>query len=271
MNVEKIDSRFNVDDVTVGAPSSAQLTDAKIDQFLEAFNRFGVVCLQLDSRAVPVENLLMLTPLLGRAAPHNLTNRYGVYELREREVSNDKYPGTSNVEHPLHTDGAFLERPEALVALQCVDAASEGGESVLAGGWSVVELIRENPDCAVILSNLQQADSISIERDSQAVTAPVLLKVGDAYWMRYRHDTYANISIKPNIQAAYSAMQNFLTDRKNIADFALRANQILIVDNYSVLHGRNAFVHGGKRLVNRMNYLGDGKLEGEMKYGIPIH
>jgi alpha-ketoglutarate-dependent taurine dioxygenase len=196
-----------------------------------------------------------------------MTNQYGIYALRQYENPNPLYPGTSNVAHPLHIDGAFLPVPERIVALQCVTPAESGGESVLASGSLVLAHVAEKFGRGKVEEMFQEGN-ISIRRDNQYTNAALLQRISEFVCFRYRHDIYSEIRIASEIEDAYKEMQEFLSQPGNFVEVTLAPNQILIIDNYGVLHGRNAFPDGGSREFNRMNFIGDGKLSGKLEYGV---
>ena len=61
------------------------------------------------------------------------------------------------------------------------------------------------------------------------------------------------------LAAAVELVRAFLADPSNVLTFVLAPNQILLLDNWSVLHGRTAFADGDRRLLNRINFLADSK------------
>ena len=66
--------------------------------------------------------------------------------------------------------------------------------------------------------------------------------------------TYAD---DPVTQRGVDMVRAYLKDEANVLRFMLEPNQILLLDNWSVLHGRTAFADGDTRRLHRINFLGD--------------
>jgi hypothetical protein len=159
------------------------------------------------------------------------------------------YFGTKSARFEPHTDGSYLHglrmekqgvvrvTPPKLIALQCIEPANEGGENFLIDMQAVVrDLVKEEPLHAAILF---RDGAVSFCRDDQiAMDFPLFKKVGkSAFAVRFRSDemTYVQHWAFPSIS---HLQKNYLRNEKYTVRLRLERNQILIVDNTRMLHGR---------------------------------
>lgn len=267
---KRFDADLDVGLITVPVAAAADLSTGLIDDLVERFNRYGLVLLDFAARPRAVENLLSLAPLFGRVAPHKLADVFGVFHIHPREQPNPWYPATTDIAYEPHTDGAFQPVPEAVVALQCVVPASRGGESLLVSAPAMLGAV-EGAFGVDALAALSSPGAIRIERDGEETTGPVLFRAGSLARIRYRSDPHALIDVAEPARAAYRRMRDHLLDPRNVLKVALRPGQVLLVDNYSVLHGRAGFEGGGGRDYKRLNFMGDGRLADRLRFGFNLH
>jgi Taurine catabolism dioxygenase TauD, TfdA family len=171
---------------------------------------------------------------------------------RDWEKCRSEYHGVSTEEFLPHTDGSYLHGlvrkdgryiellPPKMLLLQCWQAAENGGANVLIDGQRVfADLLRDNPRHAKILST---KGSVTYCRDDQiAFDCAVFQPLSDGTTMlRFRYDGTAYVADWAAesfrlLQAGY-----FENPRYQIR-CALTTKQIAIIDNYRMLHGRDAF------------------------------
>ena len=265
------DSTLSPGCITARVDSTSSMSEVQLLKVIQIFNQYGIVLIDNKHRKRQIENLLCLTPLLGRTAQHNLTDRFGVYRIRPSKTPNLHYPGTSNVKHPLHTDGAFLAMPEKVVALQCIQPAEIGGETLLASSQRIIDHLigvfgKER------VNDLYQKDCIHIDRDGEKASSPFLQNIGgnNNPLFRFRDDTFAKIEVSINVIDMYQEIKNFLSIKENHLEIIMSKNQIIVIDNHSVLHGRNEFPISCYREYNRANFHADGELKDELKFGVTV-
>jgi len=262
------DATLSIENVTLNVSRCSGLLESDLEKFVRNFNEYGFVVVETKETEHPEEQLMMLAPLLGRVADHKMTDSYGVYSIAPTEKPDPRFPGTSNAPHPLHTDGAFLNNPEAIVALQCVVPAAEGGETTLASCSYIFKLLGEKYNLEKI-QKLFTPGSLSIDRAGQKGEFSFLEKHENRIKVRYRDDHYADIKTSDDAGELYKALKIILNGENSVLSFQLQPNQILIVDNSAVLHGRKSFPEEISRHYNRMNFDGCGQLAPRLKYGIP--
>ncbi len=245
----------SIDDAIFKATSAATLSDSTLDDIERRFNAEGFVILEFDPRPDPEENLLCLAPLLGHVVPHNRSNRYGILSVNAA-APKPGFIDSSNQAHPPHTDGAFKDNPEKVIALQCIVPAESGGTSFLGSGKSAhAELVSMfgNDIC-----HLYDPEAITIQRNEDKSTKSVFRWQDGRVSMSLRMDDAAQIEVKPSAQASFDALKTLL--QRNLIRFDLKPHQILIVDNLSMAHGRDSFPQNSKRSYKRLNFDGRGLL-----------
>jgi len=243
---------FDVDGVTfkVDGPTSL-MSEQLVGKIREALSGVGFCILSCDPRDVPRDDLVALAPLFGRVVPHRRADHYGILGVNARNPVAG-FIDSSHQEHRLHTDGAFSDDPEKLITLQCVEPSKSGGASILSSGKAAHDSLSE-ADRAILYT----ADALTIERNSDKSTKPVFrITDGGRVQFTFRNDNTAKTIVSKPAQEAFGR----LTDRlmENQLRFNLRAFQILIIDNATNAHGRDAFSEGSGRSYHRLNFKGDG-------------
>lgn len=175
------------------------------------------------------------------------------------ELSNDFFP---------HTDGSFLNgmayvdgiakkiTPPKFVILQCISKPENGGENFLVDGKNIYnDLLANN---TAILKTLMASGSVNYCRDDLlSIDCSVFEKINnEKLRIRYRYD---NTAFVPEwASAAFNYIQNKYTTNDNyITHISLGPGDILIVDNFRVLHARNKFSDGNKKRKVRRLWIAD--------------
>lgn len=185
---------------------------------------------------------------------------------RDWENFRSEYHGVSAEEFLPHTDGSYLHGlvyndgadqhllPPQLLLLQCVQAATSGGRNILIDGVAVRhDLAKQRPDYLEILST---KGCVTYCRDDQiALDCAVFHELADGTIMlRYRYDNTAYVADWA-IDAFHALQDCYFANPKYVMPLELGESEILLVDNYRMLHGREAFADeptGRKRQMRRV-------------------
>ena len=149
----------------------------------------------------------------------------------------------------LHVDESFRGTQPGLVVFQCVEAdVAGGGESVLVDGFKVAALLRElEPEAFDLLSRTATGFRRHHEGFDHYTQTPVFTLDASAQVVRF---CWAEKSAAPvrapehliePIYSARRALLNLVHDERQQARIALRPGDVLIADNYRVMHGRTAY------------------------------
>jgi alpha-ketoglutarate-dependent taurine dioxygenase len=171
---------------------------------------------------------------------------------REWEKFRSEYHGVSTEEFLPHTDGSYLHGlvhqgdkyiellPPKMLLLQCWQSAESGGANLLIDGQLVYQdLARTNPSDAKILST---KGCVTYCRDDQiAFDCAVFQPLPDGTMMlRFRYDATAYVADWA-VEAFHALQRNYFGNARYQSRLSLTPGQILVVDNYRMLHGRDAF------------------------------
>lgn len=249
-------SDMPIDELIFSTRAGAAIDDRTLGQVVDAYNAYGFFVLDCSPRPDPREDLLAIAPFFGRVVPHNRSDPYGILAVNpEKKV--DGFIDSTSQAHPPHTDGAFKDRPEKVIALQCVTPANRGGSSLLGSGKLAHDtLAAMDPDAALLLYD---DDVMAIQRNDQSSTKAIFRREGERLSFCYRMDQTAKTDIKPSAQEGFRRLKKTIDG--NLLRFDLAPHQILVVDNSSLVHGRDSFPDGVDRRYHRLNFDGDGLLD----------
>jgi alpha-ketoglutarate-dependent taurine dioxygenase len=240
---------LDIDRSIYSVDSVDDMSEKTINGWAKTFAEIGFVVLACRSTAR--HQLLSLAPLLGSIVQHNRGDAFGVLSVN----ATNPQPGfidSENSEHPLHTDGAFKDQPEKIVALQCVVPAEEGGTTVLTSASYAYNSLTSDQRAA-----LYDTDAVTIRRNHQRSTKPLFRENGDGrVEFSFRYDNTATTTIKPTAQDGFEAFRKNLY--AGVIKFDLQPGWILVLDNTAIGHGRTAFPQASRRHYNRMNADGRG-------------
>ena len=149
----------------------------------------------------------------------------------------------------LHVDESFRGTQPGLVVFQCVEADAEGGgESVLVDGFMLAKLLEERaPEAFDLLSRTATTFRRHHEGFDYYTQTPVFTLDASGAVVRF---CWAEKSAAPvrapehliePIYAARRALLELVHDEGLQARIALRPGDLLIADNYRVMHGRTAY------------------------------
>ncbi len=174
---------------------------------------------------------------------------------RDWETYRSEYAGVSTSEFLPHTDGSYLHGvvrkdgryiqllPPKMLILQCWQNATAGGASILIDAQRVHDdLARRNPDD---LRTLSTKGCVTYCRDDQmAIDRAVFEHLDDGTIMlRFRYDSTAYVADWA-VEAFHRLQQDYFMNPKYQVRFTLAAGQIIAIDNYRMLHGRDSFSNG---------------------------
>jgi len=153
-----------------------------------------------------------------------------------------------------HTDNPYRDPVPQLQLLHCLEAAVQGGESVVVDGFAAAErLRREAPDAFAILTatpvSFRYVEPGAVDL-SHAAPLIELDVAGRLRTIRYNNRSMAPLDIDADaVEAFYAAYRHFgrlLHDPAHTVGFGMAAGDLFIVDNRRVLHGRRGY-SGGRR------------------------
>jgi alpha-ketoglutarate-dependent taurine dioxygenase len=200
--------------------------------------------------------------LCGNPISHKGSDQY-LWEVTPRDVQR-RFPTYSenNAEAKLHTDSSYHEPPEEFLAfLVQRPATCGGGKTIVLRINRVLDRLQETSDgrrcLSILLDNDFPAITPSVYSDAGAhVNARILTRDGR---VRFREDS---IRMAMNLTQEFmtqdrvwaleffAAMVNRSPDRHGVT---LEKDDMIFINNYTVLHGRTAF-DDKSRLLLRVRF-----------------
>ncbi|MGK7875762.1 MAG: TauD/TfdA family dioxygenase [Xenococcaceae cyanobacterium] len=148
-----------------------------------------------------------------------------------------------------HTDLTYIPAPPVVQLLYCVENQSSGGESILVDGFRVARDFRsDRPDYFQILSATQVQFRQFYQQWNYFVSHKTpIIKLDDSGEVASIHFCHKNFGLNipfDEMESFYEAYRTFTRYLKNPAYqywLRLEPGDCLLVQNFRVLHGRNAF------------------------------
>ena len=238
-------------------------------QFVDCFNSHGFAIITPNEL---VDNLVSLQPLFGTLVKNEKMNSDGILVI---DPILGFSPGQKNTEmdHLPHTDECYLNEASRIMILQCVLQSSIGGESTIVYGSEMYKFCRETftqdeiellfrKDCLSIGRKL--SDSSQNDCSSIAIFSINKLNFLEVKWRSM--DSYID-NVNESILKIYEKLNSFVWDPTNQLKFKLKPNQILVVDNRALCHGRIRYSNEERRTLWRTNYMNDGILSSVLVNG----
>lgn len=183
-----------------------------------------------------------------------MPSHFGRYEdLKQNNTTNKNTDqlGYTNAGVDLHTDLPFIDHPPRYQALQCLEIADSGGENYIADGIKAARYLKRiDPQSFNILATTPiRFDRKQKEYSSQVEFPIINCKSNDIIQIRYSYFTMAPLSLPfsetLSWYRAYKKFASIVHHSNNHAFFLLNPGDVVVYDNYRMLHAREGFQ--GKR------------------------
>jgi alpha-ketoglutarate-dependent taurine dioxygenase len=163
---------------------------------------------------------------------------------------NGKYYVNSIFAQPLHTDEGYRNEFPRFVSLYCVTPSQTGGVSTIVRTKEVLDQLHSLFDIDV--NNFFQSSFLQIESAYETINKQILFElnenvIGMSYSPILRSITTSELGYK-----MIACINQFIHDPSNQYRIKLNANDLLIMDNCQVFHGRTAFGESDSRLMLRL-------------------
>ena len=155
-----------------------------------------------------------------------------------------------------HTDNPYRDPVPQLQLLHCLEAAEEGGESIVVDGFLAAERLRgEHADDFSLLTRhavpFRYVEKGKVDIQTRAPLIELDTE-GEVRAVRYNNRSAAPFDLpEETVRPYYAACRRFsrlLHDPEATAGFKLGDGDLFIVDNQRVLHGRRGFGRGRRHL-----------------------
>lgn len=186
----------------------------------------------------------------------------GVWQFADNQEMADSAYSSSELRP--HTDGTYSHDAPGIQLLLCLERNATGGDSVLVDGLTAAEQLRVNqPElftemCRIHLTGVYQGDGHLLRASRPMFRLDDRGRVIQVSFNNYDRDTVR--LPEPDMKLAYDgivAFDQLLNTRSNQWHYILAEGEMLVFDNWRLLHGRSQFA-GQRRMsgayVNREDF-----------------
>nr|WP_246260044.1 L-tyrosine/L-tryptophan isonitrile synthase family protein [Streptomyces typhae] len=193
-----------------------------------------------------------------------------VLDLVQQRDPADHIFGHSHM--PMHWDGMYREHIPEFQIFQCVHApgSDEGGETIFSD--TVAVLADADPDSRALWSRATGTYHREMEYYDSTTRSPVVTAhpVHGTPVIRYHEPTaaagdafvnhpdleFSGPTDEAELAELHRSLRAALYDPAHLYAHRWRTGDVLVTDNYTLLHGRNAFTSGAPRHLRRVQILG---------------
>jgi alpha-ketoglutarate-dependent taurine dioxygenase len=244
-----------------------------LNQLCDTFNEYGFVILMPDECS---DNLVSLRGLLGTGAQHERVNEQGILVIDPLKSFSINHKNTE-MDHLPHTDESFLDKPSRVMVLQCIEPTKSGdGQTSLVYGSEMMDHLKKSQVSQSEIDALFNKDCLTVERtlpglgEGRCSSFPIFKLNKDRIELKWRcKDSYLK-QLAPDVGRMFDLLNEFACDPANQLKFLLEKNQIIIVDNMALAHGRTRYDNSERRVMWRLNYMNDGSLADRLVNGFPL-
>lgn len=229
--------------------------DAGLYDLLEQLRRFGFVLV----RNVPTETDAV-GEVVARIGPMRRTNWGGIADVKAVASAYDLTMTSRGLEQ--HTDNPYREPVPGYIFLHCLVNDADGGDSTVTDGFRVAEELRRTaPEEFDALTRVRPTFTY-VDSETILENAGPLIELdprGRVRQLRLSNRTEAAPADDPALlDLYYRARQRFgrlVNDPRFQLQFKLEPGDLMIMDNYRLLHGRTGYALGTGHRHMRQCYM----------------
>ncbi len=201
-----------------------------------------------------------LNELMKLIGPVKKTNWGGIADVKNIKKAYDLTMTTRALEN--HTDNPYRFPTQGYIFLHCIENASIGGENTIVDGFNVAKILRDRHK--QFFNTLTTFNTFFRYKDENAwlENKCKLIELDDmnnVIQVRYNNRTeLIPFDKNKKIDDYINARRKFwdlIKDKKNNIRIKQRPGDMLILDNYRVLHGRGAYRDTKNRRYFRQGYM----------------
>ncbi|MFV8132640.1 TauD/TfdA dioxygenase family protein [Streptomyces syringium] len=197
-----------------------------------------------------------------------------VLELVEQEQPEDHIFDSSYM--PMHWDGMYREQIPEFQVFQCVNAPGTGNGGETTFSHTTAVLVHTDPETVARWAQVTATYHRAMEYYNSVTVSPIVTAhpVHGAPVIRYNEPTAADdadfvnhpdlrFSGLPDDELAevHRSLRAALYDPAHLYAHSWQTGDLVITDNHTLLHGRNAFTSGAPRHLRRVQVLGTPPLD----------
>ncbi|RTR06458.1 2-trimethylaminoethylphosphonate dioxygenase [Halomonas nitroreducens] len=228
--------------------ATALADDTALLGMLEGLHRYGFVLVS----GVPIDEDGMQA-LIDRIGPLRRTNWGGIADVKSVADAYDLTMTQRGLEP--HTDNPYRDPIPGYIWLHCLTNAADGGDNTLVDGYRAAQVLAERGPAAFdCLTRVTPGFRYRDETTWLESEGPLIELDGQGRVIRVRYSNRTErVAALPTEELAryYAARRAFyelITSDELTVHLKLDPGQMLIMDNYRLLHGRRAYeLAGGVR------------------------
>lgn len=228
----------------IWTPDARNSLNAEIVQLL---NKRGFVLISMVSPSNINEIIQWQNEFLGPSMKDRRDNS-GYSAVRAEK--NAKFFINSNLTQPIHTDEGYTSNFPRYISLYCETPSAFGGITTLVHSDSLLKNLKIN--FADHINLLFNHNAIHIKNVDGYLSKNILIQLKDGRIGVSYSPMLRGLTCDKRIFDMFSTITLFVHNPENQIRFKLAKNQLLIIDNCIVLHGRTKFLASEDRLLYRM-------------------
>lgn len=226
-----------------------RIGDIDIEDSLRLLEKYGICLLRLVGQNADEHTLRAYFESVGQVS--RVQNHYSG-EIKNIKPEPDIKPnsGDSAGDLGFHVDGTQHEDQPALLVFQYIVTADVGGNSRFV---DVAKVLLEIPEerREQVLINLSRKDAAKFEKGNMVFSGPIFHFPDDhSLACRIRFDDV--ITVKEEFSDDFEILKNIILDEKFGIKFKPRPGDIIIFDNWRILHARDAVLGNSQRHHRRV-------------------
>lgn len=268
MNTVKMDTEVMINKIQSSSFSSTEAMAKEVKTQLDTVGYVVLTGFDVNTEDVDGSGseMLKLSELIGTPISHDAANSI-IWDIKSNPASTSNIKTYSEHSHEaeLHTDSQYSFYPEDYFGLLTLKAADcGGGESFLLSLEDILKELRALTNGAEIEKVLRETDFPFIvpnvfkkSKDENEFNFGPILRDNE---IRFRVDTCEKaIRIRPDLcteeqKEAFIILKDLILNSPSIKNFYLEENDLIFINNKTMLHGRSQFTDHKRHLLRiRMN------------------
>lgn len=237
------------DDLSHCTIFSKDLNCLEHEEIVQTFSKQKMVLIRFEETINLEKNCEFLSNLFGKVIVQKFgkTNN-GLFRI---ENIDGKTTAKTNKAQPLHTDHSFGYGFPEIVLLHCIQPATQGGYTKLVKAETIYNQLN-------FTSHFDISDQLVIysTQHGEYKARNIFTKENGKFGVYWSPFTQKVIGTEYS-EKIYRLIHQISQDSKNQITYRLKQNEMLIIDNLSILHSRTEFSTNDNRLIQRLWF--DGK------------
>lgn len=221
--------------------------DSKInDKIMQKMKQDGYCIVHFEHEPTDNEILHWVTTMIGE--PSQDSSQSGQLFSKIIAEPEAKYFANTHYTQPLHTDDAHVADTPSMIALYCKQQAKQGGISTLVKLDQFYSLLTSQQ---ALFKKLCSKDALKINGVQGSLSRSLLYPLAKKT-LGIVFPVFVNtIEADDSVLRVYKELLSLFHQVKNQIRFKLSPGDLLLVDNFRVLHGRTQFDLHSERVLYR--------------------